>query len=191
MRRACAAAIAALLLTPAPAAAEPWRLSLDTDPTNLALAGGSAWLTARPPGARVRLGLGGVTVALPGALLPDGWGLRMTGLMGNVLFDLGRPGVDAYGRPDRSGAYAGAYLGYWRDDYTRQAALGETAVVDNVALIPAIGYQWFPAGRGFYVQPWLGLKLWLPLRGQPVVGGRTFPLPPALPVPGLQIGWEI
>lgn len=153
--------------------------AVEADPTHLLMAGGSAWVMLRPERSKLRLGVGAVTVQLPGALLGGGWGLRMSGLLGHVSWF-----------PEYQGMYWGAYAGYWRDDWTL-AGEASSATVHNVALIPALGYQWFPAGRGgLYVAPWIGLKLWLPLSGSPTVDGRSFPLPSALPLPGLNIGYQ-
>ena len=181
-----------LLATSARAEPAPWRISLDTDPTTFAVHGYSAWLMAKPAGVHhARVGIGVFGVEFPSFLVPyldraddaDGWSLNARAVMAFAGYQLG----------DRRGLYVGAYSGYLQARHARNDTMG-TADRDNLTVLPAIGYQWFPfdAGvlRGAYVQPWAGASIWIPVGGTSRLGSREFKDPYVIPLVAAHVGYE-
>lgn len=183
----------ALLALATPARAEtPWRVSIDTDPTTFPLGGFSGWLMAKPAGtSHLRVGVGGFGIDFPSFLVPhldrgtgeDGWGLTVRAAMGFASYQFG----------DRRGWYIGAYSGYLVSRHTREDTMG-VADRDNITVLPAVGYQWFPfhdgALKGVYVQPWAGATIWIPVGGTSTLGGKTFKDPFVIPLAAAHVGFE-
>jgi hypothetical protein len=181
----------ALLTVSAPASAEDWRFSIDTDPTTFAFSGFSGWLMTKPAGVdHFRFGVGGFGLEFPSFLTPhlnrtgeDGWTLNVRAVMGFAGYQFG----------GRKGLYVGAYSGYLESRHTRSDASG-TADRHNVTILPAVGYQWFPfddgALKSVYVQPWAGATVWIPVGGTTTLGMHTFKDPYVIPLAAAHVGVE-
>ena len=190
---AVAARVAIAAEGPPPTSTEHWRVGVDLDPSMFALHGGDGWIMLRPPSSRFRFGAGGFTLAVPGALSTlldggtDGWDMRLTGLMGHGSVTL-LPAT-------RGGLYTGAYVGALETTYGREEVPGVQASLWHVTVMPMVGEQWFPfhgkGSEGLYLQPWLGLSVWIPVSGDSTVGTHVFNEPPAIPFPAFHLGYEI
>jgi hypothetical protein len=184
--------LALVLMVSAPAFADdPWRFSLDTDPTTYPLHGFSAWVMAKPAGTRhLRFGAGGFGLRFPSFLVPvldrtgeDGWGLEVRAAMGFASYQFG----------DRRGLYVGAYAGFLQSLHTRDDTAG-AATQDNLDLLAVVGYQWFPfhgSVAGIYIQPWAGVITWAKIGGTSTLGAHEFKDPYAVPIAAVHLGYEL
>lgn len=72
--------------------------------------------------------------------------------------------------------------------YTRADIPDEAARVDHVSVEPRVGYQWFPFGRGFYVEPWIGAAIFVTSRGSSEIGDDRYEQIPIVPLYGANLG---
>jgi hypothetical protein len=164
------------------------RVGADVDLNTVAELGGSLWVTAKPDATpRWRFGAGGFFTGVPSVFVDldarnkgEGWTVRPRGVL-----------AFAEWYPDRSarGFYVGAYVGWVRIQYTRDAMAG-VAAVDHASFEPHVGYQWYPFASGFYVQPWLGFAILPKTGGSSTVGDQTYAERPIVPLYGLNVGYE-
>src|SRR5262249_28854163 len=110
--------------------------------------------------------------------------MRLLGVMGHASATL------LHAR--RGGPYVGAYVGALETSYDRGGP--ESASVWHATVMPMAGEQWFPFQKrgldGIYLEPWLGLSIWLPVAGSSTVAGQTFSEPPGVPFPAVHLGYE-
>ena len=192
-------AIAALALTlcastagaapVAAAAPEPprWKFSVESDITRLVLGSLSVHLMARPAGLpRLRFGIGRVGGALPKLF--------------HTLFD---PNEDGWEATEQGGVLQAFYHssddgnvfflgGYARFDYWqwRRSELPGKVSGAQVFLMPAVGFRWFPAGKGVYVAPLAGLGVSIWDSGPAKIGTHTYEPLRFFPLPTIHIGFE-
>ncbi|GAC1552238.1 MAG: hypothetical protein NVS2B9_17660 [Myxococcales bacterium] len=178
-----------ILLTARSAAAqERWRFSAESDPVDFLNGGYALYLGVKPPDLpRLRLGLGTFALDFPQAATDlvageHGWLVRARwSLLGyaSLYFD------DA-----RRGFYVGLRTFVTSLRYRRADAPGEDQVLHLFAG-PEVGYQWFPFGDVFYVQPWAGLEVDLVRGHTPAVAGRQLPGARLLPLALVYFGVEL
>lgn len=156
---------------------------LEGDVSDYLESGYSLWAGYKPAALpQWRFALGTFAANLPGFLVPTGWTVRETGYL--------VAGAHWYPSGDRRGWYLGGLVGYVQSGFGNTAAAGQSAAIGHLSLVPAVGYQWFPLGDHFYVEPWLGLSFNLPLGSEPTLAGQTVPDTFFNPLPALHLGWE-
>jgi dihydroflavonol-4-reductase len=167
-----------------PAVADRWHVSLETDPLNIVLGGGSALVEVAPgPLPRWRFGAVAYRTNLPSFAVSDGWS--------NVQIELG-VGAQAHYYFDRSrrGLFVGmlASLNAW--EYTAPAG---SATNRQLGVMPQIGYHWFPSKRlGLFLKPWAGVGIPIYTTRDAAVDGMTYePGLPVAPLVSIHVGWQI
>jgi hypothetical protein len=161
-----------------------WRFVLEIDPINYAVRGGwSATAFVRPgPLPHWRFGASIYAGDLPSFAMEEGWAARIEpGMAVHAQYFLSR---------DAKGFFLGALASLNRWDYTFEGMSG-SARVDEVSVMPAIGYQWFPFGDGLVIKPWLGVGIPLYARGEATLGTETHDRAiPVAPFATLHLGYQ-
>ena len=193
MRRFVLASFAALSLLSAPvaraeeAAAPPEpafipRVTVQVDAVLFALSGYSWWLGVAPA-PHLHVVLGTASGVIPFGL-PAGWNGRVrSGTLAGVQY---YP-FDAA----NSGLYFALHLGRFELMYTRSDSPGAVTGVDQLSVVPAVGYRWFPMmSSGFYIAPFVAAGIAPYTIGEAKIGTNTLTPSIVTPLPGLYVGWE-
>lgn len=156
-------------------------IDVEWDPSVLLLKGFSAVL-AVGPGAlpRWRFGLDVFTFAYPTSQLEEGWEARAYGASAMARFH-------PWGSPRGLWLSANVRVGRWR--YARTPEGGSDSVL-AMSVQARVGYNWFPFGKGFYVNPQIGIAVPLPVADAPEVDGVAHGRLPPFPVPALHVGYS-
>lgn len=164
-------------------AAADWRVVVEIDPTNYILRGGwSATLFVRPgPLQHWRFGASVYASDLPSFAVEDRWKARI------------EPGFAVHAHyfpsPEAKGFFFGGLVSLNRWDYTFDAM--DSVRVDELSIMPAIGYQWFPFASGLVVKPWLGVGIPLYANREPTIGTETHDRAiPVAPFVTIHLGYQ-
>ena len=167
-----------------PPTTTPWRVVAEIDPLNYVLRSGwSATAFVRPgPLPHWRFGASMYAGDLPGFAIEDGWEARIEpGFALHVHYFLSR---------EARGWFFGGLVSLNRWRYTLVDAR-RSIDVDETSVMPAIGYQWFPFGRGLVIKPWLGVGIPVYATREPSIGDETHDRAiPVAPFVTVHLGYE-
>ena len=156
-------------------------LDVEWDPSVLLLRGFSAVVALGPDALpKWRFGLDVFTFAYPSSQLQEGWEARAFGASAMARFH-------PWGSPRGLWLSANVRVGQWRYTYTPQGAR-DTVLAMSVQA--RVGYNWFPFGGRFYLNPQIGIAVPLPVDDTPTVGGVEHDRLSPFPVPALHVGYS-
>jgi hypothetical protein len=142
-----------------------------------------------PDAPQLRLSAGGFWITLPDFFLGKnsgaGWKVTDRATVAEAQW---------FFHKRRGGVYLGVDALYEHRTLSKDGMDGMAgeAAIDHVIGAIALGYSWFPfATRGLYVTPVFTLAIQLHASGSTTVGSATFAESHVLPLPAVNIGWEL
>ena len=60
----------------------------------------------------------------------------------------------------------------------------------NFLIMPYVGYRWFPADDGIYIQPWMGIGYTEQISGSTQLGDNNYDVSPIIPYLAVHIGYR-
>ncbi len=165
-------------------------IMIETDPATFALNGYAAHLRVHPDFlGHWTLGAGAYSLDFPDLFIDlnsrnknRGWDVRLNqgfGLFAEYFFD----------RRDR-GWFLGGQVASQKFRIKNDAAGANSSEFTTLLLMGRIGYRFFPMGKNFYLQPWLGIGYITKISGSNRVGSKTYDIFPIMPFLTVHLGYR-